>query len=321
VTGDKKSPQGSAFSGQMTTETAFDSLQRTVVPARGMGLLILQWILLIGVLCSPFFSAEAANRHAPRAEALPVWQLDLKPFGFVRERSDWEATNSRIVFVSGDTLAPTWLSPNGPTGRSPTGATQSQVPHQLQALFVDAATGKVRATRAWPTGSGVGHIFAGVDGRFIVVTADKSTIYSPTFDQMLELGSHDQISVSPDGKTILTKDATDSSQYRFRWFDVGSLQVLRSWIENEYENTWKGPQDIMLRGGHMGPICDDEMVSSLPPIGFLIRRLDGPWRLVRIQGSHREPNLEFLSSQLLLNWFQGYEWQGGAKISLVRTDG
>lgn len=249
--------------------------------ARGTALFILEWILLIGVLCSPFCSAETAKPQASGATPLPVWQLDLKPFGFVRKRSDWEARNSRIVFVSGDTLAPTWLSPNGPTRDSPARATRSQVPHQLKALFVDAATGKVRATRAWPAGSRVGHIFAGVDGRFIVVTADKSTLYSPTFDPVVEIGSADQLSVSPDGRTILIKGNIGPLQYRFRWFDVGSLQVLRSWTENDQENMWKGRDDIMLRGGDMGPICDEDMVSSLPPMGFVIRRLDGPWRLVK----------------------------------------
>lgn len=31
--------------------------------------------------------------------------------------------------------------------------------------------------------------------------------------------------------------------------------------------------------------------------------------------------MRFVNSQILLGWFQGYEWQGGAKISLIRLDG
>lgn len=267
----------------MSARTDAALLQQTVTTACGMGLSTFLWMFLIGVLCSPFCFAGTAKRHAPRAKDQPVWQLDLKPFGFVRPKSDWETTNSRIVFISGETVVPTWLSRQDLTSAVPAGETPTQIPQRLQALFVDAATGKVRTTKEWPTASEVGRIIPAVNGKFIVLTVDKSTLYSPSFHPVLELGSGHKLEVSPDGRTILIKDEMGSSQCKFRWIDLDSLEVFRSWTENEQENMWRGPEDIVARGGNMGPICDDQMVRSLSSIGFLIRSLDGPWRLVRIQ--------------------------------------
>jgi hypothetical protein len=106
-----------------------------------------------------------------------------------------------------------------------------------------------------------------------------------------------------------------------RWIDLGSLQVLRSWDENGRDNTWKGPEDINILGGNIGPIYDDVMMRPLPPMGFLIRSLNGPWQLVRVSHWPRSLGFQFVSRELLAGWFHGFEYNGESEFSLIRTDG
>jgi hypothetical protein len=284
--------------------------------SRRKGLLLLELALLAVVAVSSFRSGEAAGRPSQTAKASPLWQLDLRPFGFVRPKDDWYATNARIVFISAETVVPAWFSPNSPTVAVPSAGTRFQAPPQrLEALFLDAATGKVRNKKEWPTGSRRGDIIPAGAGRFIVTTADDgSTLYSPTFDPLLRFETGSTLSVSPDGKTILVKEKSGPPPYTFRWIDLGSLQVLRTW-------EWKGPEDINLPGGKIGPICDDVMMLPFPREGFLIRNLDGPWQLVRIWRWRWFPQFQFVSRELLAVWYRGLEYNGESYFSLIRTDG
>jgi len=293
--------------------------------SRRKRLLLLGLALLAVAASLSIRSGEAAGRPTQAAKASPLWQLDLQPFGFVRPKDDWQATNSRISFTSAVTVVPAWLSSSSPSAVAASGGTGGQVPQRrLEALFLDAATGKVRTKKEWPTGWRGDLIPAGA-GRFIVTTVnDGSTLYSPTFDSLLRFQVGSELSVSPDGKTILVKEERGPSLYTFQWIDLGSLQVLRGWDENGRENAWKGPEDINLLSGGIGPICDDVMMlpfRPVDPVGFLIRNLDGPWRLVRIWRWRWVPNFQFVSRELLAGWFQGREYNGESYFSLIRTDG
>jgi hypothetical protein len=306
----------------MTMPSTTTALHALVEAPRRKGLLLLELALLAVVAVSSFGSGEAAGRPSQAAKASPVWQLDLQPFGFVRPKGDWQATNASISFTSGETVVPAWLSSSSPAVGVPSGGTRGQVPQQrLEALFLDAATGKVRNTKEWPIGSRGGGIIPAGAGRFIVTTADYGfTLYSPTFDQLLRFEAGSTLSVSPDGKTILVKEERGPSLYTFRWIDLGSLQVLRSWDENGRENAWKGAEDINLFGGATGPIYDDVMILRFQ-LGFLIRTLDAPWQLVRVRSWRRLFEFQFVNRELLAGWFQGYEYHGESYFSLIGTDG
>lgn len=289
---------------------------------KGLLLLKLALLAVAGVLSVHF--VQATGRQAKVAKASPVWQLDLRPLGFVT----WRLTNARISFPSGDTVVPAWLLPSGPAAAVPAGGARSRVAqYRLEALFLDASTGKVRNTKEWPMGlqtSGIiptGGVTPAGAGRFIVTTGEGgSALYSPTFDQLLQFEAGSTLSVSPDGQTVLVREERGPSLYSFRWIDLRSLQVLRSWDENGRENTWKGPGDVNVYGGYIGPICDDVMMFPLTPVGFLIRTLNGPWQLVRVQ-SRTALESQFLSRDLLVGWFHGREYEGEAYFGLVRTDG
>lgn len=307
----------------MTMPSTTGALQALMRASRRKGLLLLELALLAVVAVSSIRSGEGAGRPSQTAKASPVWQLDLQPFGFVRPKDDWQATNTMISFTSGETVVPAWLSSSSPAMALPSGGTRSQVPPQrLEALFLDAATGKVRTKKEWPTGSQRGRIIPAGAGRFIVTTADDgSTLYSPTFDQLLRFEAGSTLSVSPDGKTILVKEERGPSLYTFRWIDLGSLQVLRSWDESGRENKWKVQGDINLPGGKIGPIYDDVMMLPFPREGFLIRNLNGPWQLVRIWRWRWFPEFQFVNRELLAVWFRGEPYNGLSYFSLIRTDG
>lgn len=299
------------------------ALQALLRVLRRKGSLLLELVLLAVLAVSSSYLGEGAGRPNQAARVLPVWQLNLRPFGFVRPEDDWQATNARISFTSGETVVPAWLSSKSAAVAAPSGGTRSQAPqHQLEALFVDTATGRVRNTKVWPTGSQGGSIIPAGAGRFIVTTPEGgSALYSPTFGQLLRFGVGSAISVSPDGKTILVEEERGPSLYTFRWIDLSSLQVLCSWDEKGRENTWKGQEDINLLGGHIGPIWDDVMMLSLPPVGFLKRNLNGPWQLVRVRRWPGFLDFQFVTRDLLAGWFQGFEYKGESNFSLIRTDG
>jgi hypothetical protein len=183
-------------------------LQAPMRASQRKGLLLLKILFLVGSIPSSPCSAESAGRPSQAAKGSPVWQLDLQPFGFAKPKHDWQATNASISFTSGETVVPAWLSSSTPMVDHASGGTRSPVPQQrLKALFLDAATGKVRNTKEWPTGSRRGGIIPAGAGRFIVTTADdRSTLYSPTFEQLLRFGTGSSLSVSPDGKTVLVKN-------------------------------------------------------------------------------------------------------------------
>ena len=63
----------------------------------------------------------------------------------------------------------------------------ASLPFRLRALFIDAATGKVRTDRGWPTASARSCVLPSLGGKFVVFTPDKLMLYSPSLELLKEL--------------------------------------------------------------------------------------------------------------------------------------
>jgi len=218
------------------------------------------------------------------------------------------------------------------------------LPYRLHALFVDANSGVLRATREWPTASQSTAVLPATQGNFIALTPDKLWLYSADFrllkERTLSLSSraHENwwhFSYSPNGRYLLVMHGVNPRDvsggpaqrstlyYGYEWIALDDLRVLHSWQENSAENLWKGKEDLNVTGGHLGSIFNDQIIIPFYRGFFLMRELDGPLRLVRFsQPVVSLGAFKFLTSQLIISERQSNlraRWKGN--ITLIRTNG
>ena len=266
----------------------------------------------------------------------PLWRLNVKALGYAPLPWRWDEKIRMtpplppLSFVGGDTIALTFVTPGEEPGLARRGQPSESLPYRLQSIFVDATMGKARGRSEWPTASDrAGIVPAGADG-FVVVTPDRLALYSSDLRLLKQLdlsltdlaqGAYWLVSPSPDGKCMVIMYAGRSDEYSYLWLNLDGLQMVRSWTEDGHKNVWKGSEPFMVRGGDFGAIYDHRMVIPFPPEGFLIRELDGPWRLVH---ARTLPGLvlAFLNREVLFSLGQGGEFsRATARLTLVRTDG
>jgi len=287
------------------------------------------------------FEKPGPQKVARRWREMPRWQLDLRslgpeyPPGSVKNRGPAES----ICFTSDNLLVVTFSRMDDLTTVRGSAERSPAQPSRLRALFVDGVTGQVRNTREWSIRSGDGSIVPTTAGNFLLFAPDHLALYSsdlqPLKDMPLppagfESESGPAVRHSPSGKSILLvyrADASnreggyvDRSHYDFVWIDSKNLAVVRAWRENGWENTWHGPELINTLGGYAGSISDSEMVRGLGG-AIILRKFDGPWRLVcYLQPYCGEP--QFVDNRTLLMYLhQVPRALGENTIGLLSTDG
>lgn len=300
---------------------------------RPFSLTLLGAILSIQTLPAP----EAVNRYSTTSADKPLWTLDVRALGYGAlkwhrdEMIGMPVDVGPLSFATGQDLAVTFVTREAPTGLPRRDSPSENLPYRLHGLFIDAKSGGLRATREWPTASERAGVIPVTRGNFLVLTPDKLILYSPEFQPLNELNillssrAHEEwwhINRSPNGKYLLVSYAEDSRYYGFQWIRLDDLKVLHSWKEDSKENLWKGKEDLNVLGGDHGPIYDDEMVIPFRDF-FLMRKLDGPWRLVRF--ARPVPlgwGFGFLNDQVLVSARQGSEWgDWKGSVALLRRDG
>jgi hypothetical protein len=234
-----------------------------------------------------------------------------------------------LCFIANDRIAVTFMTRSEAEVLPRRDQVDEKLPYRLHALFIDTATGKVRATRDWPTASDRAGVTPGTAGKFVAVTPDRLALYSSdlhllkAIDLFLSCRAREGywlISPSPNGRTMLIMNGAGNFQYNFRWFDIDDLRLLASWTESDRENVWKGTEDLVVRGGHFGSVYDDEMGGDFAR-GFLIRKLDAPWRFVSLKKPAFR-SFGLVSPDVLLGLSYAREFGGPRqKMILVRTNG
>jgi hypothetical protein len=177
-------------------------------------------------------------------------------------------------------------------------------------------------------------------GNFITLTPDKIWLYSADLqlqserDLLLSSRADEgwwQFNESPNGKYLLVMNGADrrtisarhpaNLYYNYQWIELGNLRVLHSWQENTAENLWKGKEHLNVTGGHVGSLYDDEIVIPFYT-GFLVRKLDGPLRLVPFSRPVINDGVfGFLSSELLISQRRSRYKHEKGDITLIRRDG
>lgn len=144
-----------------------------------------------------------------------------------------------LWFLGNDRLVTTFLTRERVETLACRDATEPVRPLRLHAVFFDAASGHVSATREWPTpSSSAGILAATSQGNFVVRAGDRIMAYSPTLDPGPELrlrwetqagGKYREYwshYTSPSGRSIVLDRHLPSGQKEYRWIESTYLQEL-----------------------------------------------------------------------------------------------
>ena len=193
---------------------------------------------------------------APEAQA-PLWRLDVKALGYVlqrvrNERESPEAYGSRLCFPAPDQVIVTFVTGGAsgssapqPPGLAHRGEPDAGLPYRLHALFIDTATGTVRARREWPTASRWAWITEAPARKFVVITPERLTLYSPALEPLEHLDLRVtqeaikdawRVVPSPAGRYLVVdywraedEQRTGRGVLRREWIDTDTFRILREW--------------------------------------------------------------------------------------------
>ena len=201
--------------------------------------------LLVHLIRSPVGStADNAVNQTIAAR----WTSDLRPaiggeplgqvFGRKGERQGKPTTS--LWFLDDGTVVATYVTREESypvlSGRS---GSDPNEPLRLRAIFLDADTGKIRSTQAWPSESRLARIVAANEGKFVTQRGTTLTLHSSDGKELntLRLPQEPQTPngwnarPSPTGKSILFEDSDWRTISPKSWILVSAddLKVVRSW--------------------------------------------------------------------------------------------
>ena len=274
----------------------------------------------------------------------PIWQLNLRAFGYgsaskVPMLPRYREAVERIFFTSDDVLTATFVTPVADTSPAVGNRPKPAAAWRLHAVFIEATTGRVRTTREWSVASPECRLLPVAGGALLLFVPGRLVLYSPDIELMKELplsplkltaGDVPEVLESPSRKTILLKHYSNENfaaregwfkgHYDFMWIDAQSLDVVRSWGEDEKENPWQKPKYVNALGGSVRTISDSEIAWGVNG-AILIRRLDQPWRLIcYLRPECSTP--QFVSNENLLTFFNMRAFpKSDDAVAVLREDG
>jgi len=303
-------------------------------------------LTLICVACCVLSRAETEAPSMAKGQwsETPIWQLDLRPFGYgsaskIPMLPRYREAVERIFFTSDDVLTATFVTPVADTSPAVGSRPRRAAAWRLHAVFIEATTGRVRTTKEWPIASPKCQVLPVAGGALLLFAPDRLVLYSPDLEPAKELPlpafkltNEDipKVLQSASRKTILLKYYSDensvSSQgwftghYDFMWIDAQSLNVVLSWRQDAGENTWHGPEYVNALGGSVDTISDGEIAWGVNG-AILIRRLDQPWRLIcYLRPECSTP--QFVSNENLLTFFNMRAFpKSDDAVAVLREDG
>jgi hypothetical protein len=180
------------------------------------------------------------------------WTADLRaaiasaPLGevFGRKRERQGKPRTSLLFLDNSTIVGTFITQEGANpSLSSRDSSDPNQPLRLRAIFLDADTGKVRSTQAWPSESRLAGIVTANDGRFVTQTGTTVTLYSSDAKELKKLSLPPppqnlngwNAHPSPTGKNILfeNSDWRTTSPKSWIWVNADDLQIVRSWKEEQ----------------------------------------------------------------------------------------
>jgi len=197
-------------------------------------------------------SSTETTAKAVNGTVSTKWTADLRPaiggaplgqvFGRKRERQGRQQTS--LWFLDNGTIVATFVTreETNPSVSTRESSDPNQ-PLRLRAVFVEADTGKIKSTQAWPSQSRLARIVAANDGKFVTQSGTTLTLYSFEAKEVKRLNLPPppqnlngwNAHPSPTGKSILfeNSDWRTTSSKSWLWVSADDLQVIRSWREEQ----------------------------------------------------------------------------------------
>lgn len=204
-------------------------------------------------LLAHFLSNTAGASSTVTSQATsPKWTTDLRSavgsdaLGTVQGRKrEWQGRpRTSLWFLNNGTILATFITRevSNPSLSSRKGSDPHQ-PLRLRVVFLQAETGKVTSTQAWPSESRIAGVVAVDDGKFVTQTGLTLTLYSSDAREMKELTlpalaedvSSWHAHPSPTGRSILFEDSDwrTTSPKSWIWVNTPDLKVIGSWKEEQ----------------------------------------------------------------------------------------
>jgi hypothetical protein len=206
-------------------------------------------ILLVGrflFLCS-LSSASAILAGAQSGSITSTWVTDLRaivknkplPYVYAGTYEIKGALATSLWFTNDQTLIATFVTREGEDGNPKlSGRKGESLPLRLQAVFLDSVSGKVTASRKWPSDSRNASVIATLHGKFVTQTGNELTLYNSNLEEIKSINlppSSSQFewhaTPSSTGENILLRMGQESKQslFSWMWIKTQTLDVVHSW--------------------------------------------------------------------------------------------
>jgi len=224
----------------------------------------------VGILCGqlslgtealkrPTLPDKGSRQAVPVFANGPLWMLDVRALGYeaypaARELRGGPPSAGPICFPTERQVVVTFVTQQAPGPLPRRGQPDDSLPFRLHALFINAKTGHVDATREWPTASNLARVVPALGGRFVVITPDRLMLYSPDLELLKGLdlpisreASRDawEFLSSQGGRYLLLqfeprtleKEEADSSLrgVQLELVDVENLEVIQKWRPKRWD--------------------------------------------------------------------------------------
>lgn len=247
------------------------------------------------ILCLSPASASRASERTPAGHVVPVWQLDLRPLGFVERTGRTRfVSDARISFIGEDLLIASFWTATTPGGCTWKKKAPSDRCH-MHAVTIEVDTGRVRSSREWLFPFRDAVIYPARQGKFILLAGNELHLYSSAFQELRKVvlpsdGSGPTfvlVYVSPSGRTLLADWTSKKSLLqpvgakpvgKFRQkethqdmkalFETDDLKELQRW-ESEML-VFESVSDNLIAASSGSVLMPFPFVKTQ----FLIRRLD-----------------------------------------------
>ena len=266
-------------------------------PLAGVRLAVLAALFLVGA----HLGASSDPKLPEPATEKPVWRVDLQSQGFVREKlgfywfANHAATWSRLdihalALNSGGQGAFVFTTYQGRNGGGPA----TVIAHFIS---FDSATGKIVATKQWPTGGSIlPTLRATARGNFLLKDANRLALYSPALDEItsIETGVESYLPhyywTFMDGRCAFL-ESKRGNVYALSMLDTETLQPVRSWTLE---------QPLVAASEHF--LAKWQELSGLFGGSLYVRSDDTEWKQAyENRGcNNRDQSANFLTRRLIL---------------------
>jgi hypothetical protein len=242
------------------------------------------------------------------------WTKDLRTIDYpARVTENFSKTfgspPTSLVFADPDHVVMTFISAD-PGSPSEQAGRPDSFRLRLHAVVLESKSGEVDIKRDWPTPNPKDGVIAGHDGKIVVRTGDKLTLYDTTLKSLRETDTGldrragerlFSVFSSPSGRFLLL-EFTPGVQTEYSWMNADTLQKVHSFSENLTPSS----------------ISDEEIAGwkrdASPEIGFVIRKPNAPGRVLPLS-KYKSDRVVFVNQDTLA------VETGHSPMPLVRTDG